>query len=126
MTAAPTDVMTAAGGALLAFCIATEIGRELSFKAASDGAAGQDAYLWSLARQPVLWLGVVFWFVEMVAWILVLERTPLSVAFPFMTLTYAGVPIAGALVLKERLSRSQIAGATLVALGVTCVGMSGL
>ncbi len=114
------------GGSLLAFCIATEIGRELSFKAASDGAVNKPSYLVALATQPVLWLGIVFWFVEMVAWILVLERTPLSLAFPIMTLTYAGVPIAGAMVLKERLNRLQIAGAALVALGVTCVGMSGL
>jgi undecaprenyl phosphate-alpha-L-ara4N flippase subunit ArnE len=118
--------LTAASAGLLAFCIVTEIGRELSFKAASDGAEGQSAYLLALARQPVLWLGIVFWFVEMVAWVLVLETTPLGLAFPIMTLTYAGVPLAGTLILKERLTPVQIAGATLVAAGVACVGLSGL
>ena len=120
------STLTLLSGGLLAFCVAAEIGRELSFKAASDGAVGKPSYLAALATQPVLWVGIVLWFVEMVAWIQVLERTPLSLAFPIMTLTYAGVPIAGALVLKERLTRSQIAGAALVALGVSCVGMSGL
>jgi undecaprenyl phosphate-alpha-L-ara4N flippase subunit ArnE len=118
--------LTAASGGLLAFCIVTEIGRELSFKAASDGADGQSAYLLALARQPVLWLGIVFWFVEMVAWVLVLETTALGLAFPIMTLTYAGVPLAGTLVLKERLAPIQVLGAALVAAGVTCVGLSGL
>jgi undecaprenyl phosphate-alpha-L-ara4N flippase subunit ArnE len=111
---------------LLAFCIVTEIGRELCFKAASDGADGKPAYIMALALQPALWGGIVFWFVEMVAWVLVLETTPLSLAFPIMTLTYAGVPVAGTLILKERLTPIQIAGAALVAAGVTCVGLSGL
>ena len=121
-----TSALTASSAGLLAFCIVTEIGRELSFKAASDEAEGQPAYLAALALQPVLWLGIIFWFVEMVAWVLVLETTPLSLAFPIMTLTYAGVPLAGTLILKERLTPLQIAGAALVAAGVTCVGLAGL
>ncbi len=121
-----SSTLTAASAGLLAFCIVTEIGRELSFKAASDGAEGKPAYLAALALQPVLWLGIVFWFVEMIAWLLVLEHTPLGLAFPIMTLTYAGVPLAGTLILKERLAPMQIAGAALVAVGVTCVGLSGL
>ena len=121
-----TSVLTASSAGLLAFCIVTEIGRELSFKAASDGAEGQSAYLAALALQPVLWLGILLWFVEMVAWVLVLETTPLGLAFPIMTLTYAGVPLAGTLILKERLTPIQIAGAALVAAGVACVGLSGL
>lgn len=121
-----SPVLTASSAGLLAFCIATEIGRELSFKAASDGADGKPAYLAALAAQPVLWAGIAFWFVEMIAWVLVLETTPLSLAFPIMTLTYAGVPLAGTLILKERLTPIQIAGAALIAAGVTCVGLSGL
>ncbi|TCS04315.1 EamA family transporter [Caulobacter sp. BK020] len=118
--------LTATSAGLLAFCIVTEIGRELSFKVASDGADGRADYLVALAVQPMLWAGIVFWFVEMVAWVLVLESTPLGLAFPIMTLTYAGVPLAGTLILNERLTPIQIAGAVLVAGGVTCVGLSGL
>lgn len=121
-----SPTLTASSAGLLAFCIITEIGRELSFKAASDGADGKPAYLAALATQPLLWAGIVFWFVEMVAWVVVLETTPLGLAFPIMTLTYAGVPLAGTLILKERLTPIQIAGAALVAAGVTCVGLSGL
>ncbi|HQR89933.1 MAG: permease [Caulobacter sp. 12-67-6] len=121
-----TPTLTAVSAGLLAFCIVTEIGRELCFKAASDGAEGKPAYLAALALQPVLWLGIILWFVEMIAWLLVLEHTPLGLAFPIMTLTYAGVPLAGTLILKERLAPMQVAGAALVAVGVTCVGLTGL
>lgn len=124
-----TPALTSTSLGLLAFCIVTEIGRELGFKMASDGADGVQGpapYVLALARQPALWLGLVFWAVEVVAWVLVLESTPLALAFPIMTLTYAGIPLAGALVLKERLTKGQIAGTALVALGVACVGLSGL
>ena len=112
--------------ALLGFCIVTEIARELSFKRAASGAQTTTSYVRGLAFHPLLWIGIAFWAVEVVAWILVLEHAPLSLAYPIMTLTYAGVPLAGALLLRERLSRPQIIGAVLVALGVGCVSLAGL
>ena len=112
--------------ALLGFCIVTEIARELSFKRASTGAQASTSYVLGLAKQPLLWLGIAFWAVEVVAWILVLEHAPLSLAYPIMTLTYAGIPLAGALALRERLSRTQMLGAVLVAAGVGCVSLAGL
>ena len=112
--------------ALLGFCVLAEIARELSFKRASLGAQNRASYPAALATQPLLWLGIAFWAVEVVAWIVVLEHTELSIAYPIMSLTYAGVPLGGAIFLRERLTASQIAGAVLVALGVVIVSLSGL
>ncbi|MGO4408604.1 MULTISPECIES: permease [unclassified Brevundimonas] len=112
--------------ALLGFCIVTEVGRELSFKGAANGAEQAPRYVIGLSLHPLLWLGLVFWAVEVVAWVLVLEKAPLTIAYPIMTLTYAAVPLAGAMILHEPLTRKQMAGAGLVALGVICVGLSGL
>ena len=111
---------------LLAFCIVTEIARELSFKRAASVAQDKESYARALALHPLLWVGIAFWAVEVIAWILVLEHAALSLAYPIMTLTYAGVPLASALLLRERLSRLQIMGAVLVALGVGCVSLAGL
>jgi multidrug transporter EmrE-like cation transporter len=111
---------------LLAFCVATEIARELCFKAAADGARDSPNYALGLARRPVLWLGLALWISEAVSLVLVLETVPLSVAYPITNLPYAGIPIAGALLFRERLTRTQIAGALLIAAGVVCVGASGL
>jgi undecaprenyl phosphate-alpha-L-ara4N flippase subunit ArnE len=105
---------------LLAFCVAAETVQQISFKrGASDGpsAAG-------LALQPLIWLGVLLWVVESIAWVLVLQRAPLSLAYPIMTLSYATVPLAGVLLLKEALSPRQLAGAALIFGGVLCVGLS--
>ena len=121
-----TGALTPAALGLVGFCIVAEIGRELCFKRAADASGASETYAAMVARQPVLWLGLVFWAVEIVAWVVVLQTTRLSLAYPLMTLTYAGVPLAGHLLHKERLGRAQMFGAGLVALGVVCVGISGL
>ena len=79
-----------------------------------------------MARQPLIGLGIALWCVESVAWVLVLRHTPLSLAYPIMTLSYAAVPLAGVLLLRERLSRRQWAGAASIFAGVVCVGLSAL
>lgn len=110
---------------LLMFCVLTDIGRELNFKAATMRAE-RGNYVFALLTHPFLWLGLVFWAVELLAWLLVLERTPLATAFPIMALTYAGTPLAAAFVLRETLTRGQKIGAGLVAVGVMIVSFSEL
>ena len=121
-----STVLTSAALALLAFCVVTEITRELCFKAAANRAQDGSNYALDLARQPILWVGLAFWISETIALVRTLEIAPLSVAYPITTLPYAGIPIAGALVFRERLTRGQIAGAVLIGLGVILVGASGL
>jgi len=116
--------MTITSLLILAFCLATEIGRELCFKVASDAAAPESPVL-GLALSPILWCGIILWGVEMLAWIRVLQSIPLGIAFPIMTLTFVGVPVACHVLLKERLRQSQWAGALLVFVGVVIVGLSG-
>lgn len=110
---------------LLLFCVLADIGRELNFKAATMRAV-PGRYLGSLLLQPFLWMGILLWAIELVAWLQVLEHTPLTIAFPIMALTYAGTPLAAGLVLKETLSRGQRTGAILVAVGVMVVSLSEL
>jgi undecaprenyl phosphate-alpha-L-ara4N flippase subunit ArnE len=111
---------------LLIFCVAAEIARELCFKAAANDARSAANYAIAVAQRPLLWLGLAFWIGETIALVLALETVPLSVAYPITTLPYAGIPIAGALLFRERLTSRQMAGAALIAVGVLCVGGSGL
>jgi undecaprenyl phosphate-alpha-L-ara4N flippase subunit ArnE len=110
---------------LLAFCIAAETIQQVSFKSASNIHGRSQRSGPAIARQPLVWLGAAIWVVESIAWVRVLQRTPLSLAFPVMTLSYAIVPLAGVLLLQERMTPRQILGASLIFLGVVCVGMSG-
>jgi undecaprenyl phosphate-alpha-L-ara4N flippase subunit ArnE len=122
-----SGVLGPAALALLAFCIVAEVGRELCFKTGAQRAAvREENYATAVLREPIVWIGILAWAVELAAWVMVLQRVPLGIAFPVMALTYAGVPLAGVLLLGERLSRSQVAGAALVAAGVFCVALSGV
>lgn len=111
---------------LLAFCVPAEAGRELCYKRAVD-AAGQAGGLWPhLLVRPLLWAGLGLWAVELAAWVMVLQRLPLEVAFPLMALSYAAIPLAAHLVLGERLDRRQWAGVALITLGSVLVGVAGV
>jgi drug/metabolite transporter (DMT)-like permease len=106
---------------LIGFCVFAEAAREVCFKQAANHAA-----LLTAMMKPMTWLGVFFWGIELVAWTVVLEHVPLSIAFPLMALTYIAIVLAGALVLKEPVNMRQAVGACLITAGVACVGATGL
>jgi undecaprenyl phosphate-alpha-L-ara4N flippase subunit ArnE len=111
--------------ALLAFCIAAETVQQLSFKLGAGRAEASPSFARGVLLQPLIWVGVFLWVVESIAWVFVLQRAPLSMAYPVMTATYATVPVAGLLLLRERLSARQKLGAALIFAGAVCVGVSG-
>jgi undecaprenyl phosphate-alpha-L-ara4N flippase subunit ArnE len=102
---------------LLGFCVAAETVQQLGFRLGA--ARGRPA------TQPLVWLGAALWVVEAIAWVQVLQRAPLSLAFPVMSLTYVAVPLAGVLLLRETPSPRQLLGGGLVALGAICVATGG-
>jgi drug/metabolite transporter (DMT)-like permease len=118
-------LLAPAGAGLLAFCILAETVQQISFKLGAPRGADGAAWLGAMLRHPLIWAGIALWCVESVAWVLVLQRLPLTLAYPIMTLTYATVPLAGVLLLRERISRRQIAGAGLIFAGVALVGLAG-
>ena len=106
---------------VLLVCMLTESARELCFKRAADGVAFAAAL-----RHPLTWLGIVFWMVEITTWVMVLQDAPLSIAFPLMSLVYVLVTIAGATLLKEKVTKQHLIGALFITAGVACVGATGL
>ena len=111
--------------ALLTFCIAAETVQQLSFKVGSGRAEASPSFVRGVLGQPLIWIGVGLWVVESIAWVLVLQKSPLSMAYPVMTLSYATVPLAGLVLLRERMSRRQMLGAGLIFGGVLLVAVSG-
>lgn len=117
--------LTTTALSLLAFCIAAETMQQLAFKAGAGRAEAASGFVRGVALQPLIWLGLVLWAVESIAWVHVLQRAPLSMAYPVMTATYATVPLAGLLLLKEKMTARQKLGALMIFGGVICVGVSG-
>ena len=107
--------------ALIVFCIIAEAAREVCFKQAADAST-----LIQISKKPIVWLGIIFWAVELVVWTNVLEHVPLSIAFPIMSLSYVAILCVGAIVFKERINKRHAIGAMLVTAGVACVGATGL
>jgi len=121
-----TPLRSAVTLALFALAFATLVGRELCFKVAADQALRRGGAASSSLARPAFWLGLAVGAAAIVTWVLVLQHAPLAVAYPIMASTYAGVPVASALLFRERLTRSQIVGVGLVTAGVACVLLSEL
>jgi len=113
---------------LIPFCIIAETLSVLCFKHGvnEDEKNPVDVgFITMVLTRPLFWLGIFFWGMELVAWVVVLEHTPLSIAFPLMSLVYCSVPLAGNLFLHEKLPPRQWLGAVLIAAGVALVGSTG-
>jgi len=121
--------MSAFSMMLLAFCIAAEVAREICFKRAVDNdeeKSENQGILRMVLTTPLLWLGIAFWMAEMTAWVFVLGAVPLNIAFPIMSLVYAGVPLASHWLLGERINRKQWGAAAIIVFGVLLVGSTGV
>ena len=120
--------MTITTALLLLLAILVEIAREVSFKRGADASADapKGGYLRRAVLNPMVLFGFFCWFVEIVAWIQVLSRVPLSVAFPIMSLCYVGTIIASKYVLKETISPKKWLGVFCITVGVAIIGSQGI
>ncbi len=72
--------------------------------------------------QPFLPIALVIYSLALVLWLEVLSRTPLSVAYPVLAVTYVLVPFISQFVFNERLETGQYVGMFLILAGVALVG----
>ncbi|CAN5700336.1 hypothetical protein BH24ACT26_BH24ACT26_04780 [soil metagenome] len=76
------------------------------------------------AKEPRLWLGLTLFGVSALFWLVVLSRVPLSVAYPFVGLSYVAVVAFARLLLHEHVPALRWAGVIVVAIGIAIVGLS--
>jgi len=98
---------------------------QLAFKNAagsSVGSSGLRQWLYMLAR-PWIWIGLSSYLFEFVIWLAFLSLVPLSVGMMLGSINVVVIMIAGRLCFKESLSKWRLIGITLIALGVTVVGI---
>lgn len=77
-----------------------------------------------VVRTPAVILGLCIYGASALAWIVVLSRTELSFAYPFLSLAYVIVTVAAMVLLGERFSARQWAGLVAVVAGVLLVALS--
>lgn len=72
--------------------------------------------------QPFLPIALVIYALALVLWLEVLSKTPLSVAYPVLAVTYVLVPFISQFVFNERLDANQYIGMFLILAGVALIG----
>ncbi len=99
-------------------CFKLGVGHEDAHVASSAGATG---FVLGLFGSPWVIAGLLIYVVEFIVWFAALSLAPLSVAFPFMALSYCGVVLASRWILRERVSLRRWLGTVAVAGGVALV-----
>ena len=75
-------------------------------------------------REPRLWAGLFLFGISSLFWLVVLSRVPLSVAYPFVGISYIFVVGFARFVLHEYVPAARWVGVAVVALGIAIIGLS--
>lgn len=67
---------------------------------------------------PDVFIGFMMYGISSIIWLFVLERFPLSIAYPSLALSYVLIVFASAVFLQEPLTTQKIAGSAIIVLGV--------
>lgn len=90
-----------------------------SLAIAAKGMSSRMDYLFAMFTDLSVISGLVAAVAASACWTLAIQRTSLSVAYPFMALTFVMVPIGSVLLFGERLSMLQVVGLVTIVIGVT-------
>lgn len=72
----------------------------------------------NLMLSPLILAGLILYALATVFWLYILSKVPLSIAYPFQSLTYVFGIVAGYLIFKENVSFVQWCGVILLVLAV--------
>lgn len=77
---------------------------------------------WNIIKTPQVVFGLGLFVLSAVSWLLVLSRVPLSVAYPFVGLTYVLTTLFSRFVLRESVPYTRWLGVLLILAGIIIVG----
>jgi undecaprenyl phosphate-alpha-L-ara4N flippase subunit ArnE len=80
----------------------------------------------SRGRHIVLWLGLALLMLGfgMLLWLLVLQRVPVGIAYPMLSLNFVWVTLAARLVWREPVAFRHWTGVALIIVGIAILGSS--
>jgi drug/metabolite transporter (DMT)-like permease len=76
------------------------------------------------ASSPLIWLGLIIYVISVALWLWVLSKTDLSVAYPFVGVSFLVTMAFGAFLLQENVGPMRIAGTLFIVAGCILVGRS--
>lgn len=92
------------------------------FKSALHVGGGDLVY--AALASPHIWAGMLMYASGMVCWIWVLSKVELSVAYPFVGLSFILTMLFGVFLLNEHVTLARALGTILIAVGCVLVGRS--
>jgi multidrug transporter EmrE-like cation transporter len=92
--------------------------------AAAVEAAGPISTLITAFRSPLVWLGLGLYGLGALAWILVLTRLDLSLAYPFLALNFILIAVASRLLLGEAIPPLRWGGIAVICIGILLIARS--
>jgi small multidrug resistance pump len=75
--------------------------------------------LWTQLSRPATLVGLGFYAASAIAYLVALQRIPVSVAFPSVSVSYVAIALLGALLWGEPLGWTKLAALVLICGGVT-------
>lgn len=118
--------------ALLVVSVAFATAGQLTLKAAMEtigrigtaqvSEAGQT--LARAVREPLLWVGLALFGISALFWLVVLSRVDLSLAYPFVGISYVVVVALGRFFFHEHVPPLRWIGVSVIAVGIALIGIS--
>lgn len=75
-------------------------------------------------KEPRLWIGLALFGISAVFWLVVLSRVDLSLAYPFVGLSYIVVVALARFMFHEHVPTLRWVGVTIIAIGIALIGIS--
>jgi len=93
-------------------------------KMAAAMQSGVTDALIAAATSPLIWTGLIIYGLSVAMWLWVLSKVDLSIAYPFVGVSFIITMAFGAFILDENMTPLRIAGTLLIASGCLLVGKS--
>lgn len=75
-------------------------------------------------KEPLLWIGLALFGISAVFWLVVLSRVDLSLAYPFVGVSYIVVVTLARFMFNEHVPTLRWVGVTVIAVGIALIGIS--
>lgn len=75
-------------------------------------------------KEPLLWAGLILFGISALFWLVVLSRVALSLAYPFVGLSYIVVVALGRFMFHEQVPTLRWIGVSVIAVGIALIGVS--
>lgn len=75
-------------------------------------------------KEPLLWIGLVLFGVSALFWLVVLSRVALSLAYPFVGISYVVVVALARFFFDEHIPPLRWIGVSVIAVGIALIGVS--